>query len=66
MIFRVIIIVYNKDKYNISEDVFLSLPCVVGNSGIVNVVAQNLSSEEIKKLKESAIKLDQVQKEIKF
>ena len=60
------ILTFTKDKYGICEDVFLSLPSVVGSSGIISVVAQNLSIEEIGKLKDSAKKLDQVQKEMIF
>lgn len=52
--------------HGIQDDVFLSLPCVVGRHGIVSVLTQTLLEDETKKLQESAQKLAEVQNGIKF
>jgi len=43
-----------KGLYGITEEVFLSLPCVLGEQGIVQVIEQPLSEEEKSKLQTSA------------
>lgn len=55
-----------KDIHGIKDDVFLSLPCVVGGRGIVSVLTQTLTDGETKKLQESALKLSEVQNGINF
>ena len=57
---------YVQDKYGITEDVFFSLPCVVGHGGIISVLSQNLTDLEVQKLKTSAQTLNEVQQGIKF
>lgn len=47
--------------HNIEQDVFLSLPCVVGSNGITDVILQTLSDEEKAKLQNSASALNDVQ-----
>jgi len=54
------------DKYGITENVFFSLPCVVGHGGIMNVLSQSLTEQEVAKLRNSAKTLDEVQKGIVF
>ncbi|MFH4973450.1 hypothetical protein AB6A40_000159 [Gnathostoma spinigerum] len=50
-----------KGLHGIKDDVYLSLPCVVGNNGITHIVKQNLKDHEIARLQESARKLLEVQ-----
>jgi L-lactate dehydrogenase len=52
--------------HGIEKDVFLSLPCVLNQNGVVSVVNQKLSDDEIKKLHASADLMDKVQKGISF
>lgn len=52
--------------HGIEEEVFLSLPCVVGEGGITHVLKQNLSDAEREKLQKSAHTLNEVIQGIKF
>lgn len=38
----------------ITEEVFISIPCVVGERGISHLVSMKLSESELNKVKESA------------
>jgi malate/lactate dehydrogenase len=49
---------------DITEDVFLSLPCVVGALGVENIVDLKLSPSEKAALQASAEKVWDIQKEI--
>uniref|UniRef100_A0A7N4PC03 L-lactate dehydrogenase n=1 Tax=Sarcophilus harrisii TaxID=9305 RepID=A0A7N4PC03_SARHA len=55
-----------KGLYGIKEDVFLSVPCVLGQNGISDVVMVNLNTEEEARLKKSADTLWGIQKELQF
>ncbi|CAJ0601685.1 unnamed protein product [Cylicocyclus nassatus] len=55
-----------KGMHGITDDVFLSLPCVLGIGGITQIVRQDLNQEEIAKLHKSWKTLYEVQKQIKF
>ncbi|XP_072475758.1 L-lactate dehydrogenase A chain isoform X1 [Notamacropus eugenii] len=55
-----------KGLYGIKEDVFLSVPCVLGQNGISDVVKVNLNPEEESRLKKSADTLWGIQKELQF
>ncbi|KAH7722689.1 LDH-1 protein [Aphelenchoides avenae] len=50
------------DLHGITEDVYLSLPCVLGRNGVTHIIKQNLKKEEIDQLQKSAEQLLQVQK----
>ncbi|KAK6014284.1 lactate/malate dehydrogenase, NAD binding domain protein, partial [Ostertagia ostertagi] len=50
----------------ITDDVYLSVPCVVGTNGVTHVVKQNLNPEEIEKLHKSWKTLFEVQKQLKL
>jgi L-lactate dehydrogenase len=50
--------------HGIDHDVYLSLPCVLGATGISHVVKQNLSPKELEQLKKSADALYKVQQEL--
>ncbi|CAM1331090.1 LDHB (predicted) [Pycnogonum litorale] len=50
-----------QNMYGIKDEIFLSLPCVVGSNGINDVVKQTLNEHEIEKLQESAKALHEVQ-----
>ncbi|RVE53081.1 hypothetical protein evm_002178 [Chilo suppressalis] len=52
---------YVKGEYNINDEVFLSVPCVVGGAGVTDIVRLPLSPTEITQLQRSAdiIKIDQ-------
>ncbi|CAG0924615.1 unnamed protein product [Notodromas monacha] len=47
--------------HGIEQDVFLSLPCVLGENGVNSVVLQNLSKQERIQLQRSASTLGSVQ-----
>ncbi|RXM28843.1 L-lactate dehydrogenase A chain [Acipenser ruthenus] len=55
-----------KDLHGIKEDVFLSLPCVLGSSGVCGVLKQPLKESETTHLKKSSETLWAVQKELKL
>ncbi|XP_068956024.1 L-lactate dehydrogenase A chain-like [Petaurus breviceps papuanus] len=55
-----------KGLYSINEDVFLSVPCILGQNGISDVVKVNLNPEEESHLKKSADALWGIQKELQF
>ncbi|WKX93589.1 hypothetical protein Q1695_011115 [Nippostrongylus brasiliensis] len=50
--------------HGIEEDVYLSLPVVVGSNGITHVIKQNLNAAEIEKLHKSSDALLSVQKSL--
>lgn len=54
------------EKLGIKDEVFLSVPCVVGREGIVSLITQNLNSFEEDKLMNSIKTLHEVQKDIKL
>ncbi|KAM6159072.1 L-lactate dehydrogenase A-like 6B [Rhynchocyon petersi] len=55
-----------KDLYGIKEEVFLSIPCVLGENGITDVINMKLTPEEVAHLKKSAETLWAFQKELKL
>ncbi|CAK6449250.1 unnamed protein product [Pipistrellus nathusii] len=55
-----------KGLYGIKEEVFLSVPCILGQSGISDIVKINLTSEEEALLKKSADTLWNIQKDLSF
>ncbi|XP_008587257.1 PREDICTED: L-lactate dehydrogenase C chain [Galeopterus variegatus] len=52
--------------YGIKEEIFLSIPCILGRNGISDVVKVNLNSEEEDLFKKSANTLWNVQKDLVF
>ncbi|EJW88316.1 L-lactate dehydrogenase [Wuchereria bancrofti] len=54
-----------KGLHGIDQDVYLSLPVVLGENGITHIVKQNLNETEIKQLQKSAAQLYEVQCGIK-
>ncbi|KAM4018499.1 L-lactate dehydrogenase A chain isoform 1-T2 [Anomaloglossus baeobatrachus] len=55
-----------KGMYGIKEDVFLSIPSVLGNQGITDVVNMTLKPDEEERLRKSADTLWSIQKELQF
>lgn len=55
-----------KGQHDISQDVFLSLPCVLGEAGVTDVIKQHLTEHELDKLHKSANVMDEVQKNLKM
>ncbi|XP_053304705.1 L-lactate dehydrogenase A chain [Spea bombifrons] len=55
-----------KGMYGVKEDVFLSVPCVLGNLGITDVVNMTLKPDEEDRLRKSADTLWGIQKELQF
>ncbi|MBZ3886359.1 L-lactate dehydrogenase A chain [Sciurus carolinensis] len=55
-----------KGLYGIKDDVSLSVPCILGQNGISDVVKVNLTPEEEARLKKSADTLWGIQKELQF
>jgi len=49
-----------------ANNVFFSVPCVLGSQGIISKIAQTLNEHEAKKLRDSATTLNQIQSEIQF
>lgn len=55
-----------KGYHGIEEEVYLSLPCVLGSEGVSHVMCQTLNQSEAEKLRESARKMSEVIKTIKW
>ncbi|CAL8072792.1 unnamed protein product [Orchesella dallaii] len=55
-----------KGFYGIQDEVYLSLPCVLGSQGVTSVVNIRLNAEETEQLVKSAQTLHGVQSQIKF
>ena len=55
-----------KGLYGINDDVFLSVPCILGQNGISDVVKVTLTPEEEARLKKSEDSLWGIQKELQF
>ncbi len=51
--------------YGISDEVYLSLPCVLNSAGVGSVVNMSLTSDEVSQLKKSADMLWHIQKDLK-
>ncbi|XP_052746572.1 L-lactate dehydrogenase isoform X2 [Bicyclus anynana] len=57
---------YVKGEHGVEDEVFLSLPCVLGFNGVSDVIRQPLTEKEIYQLRASARIMVQVQVGIKF
>ncbi|XP_055472048.1 L-lactate dehydrogenase A-like 6A isoform X1 [Psammomys obesus] len=55
-----------KGLYGIQEDVFLSVPCILGESGISDIIKVKLNTVEEAQIRKSADTLWKIQKDIKF
>lgn len=55
-----------KGKYGIQEDVYLSLPGILGMEGVSEIVEMPLDEEEVAQIRLSAQTIHNVQKELKF
>ncbi|XP_064423376.1 L-lactate dehydrogenase A chain [Latimeria chalumnae] len=55
-----------KGMHGVNDDVFLSVPCVLGNVGISDIVKMTLKAEEEEQLRKSAATLWGIQKELQF
>ncbi|XP_014323083.1 L-lactate dehydrogenase A chain-like isoform X1 [Myotis lucifugus] len=55
-----------KGFYGIKDDIFLRVPCILGQNGISDVVKVTLTPEEEARLKKSADTLWGIQKELQF
>lgn len=55
-----------KGFHGIEEEVFLSLPCVLGNHGIMYVIRQTLDEHEAKKLQNCARTMHEIQQSLAF
>ena len=55
-----------KGLYGINEEVFLSVPCILGETGITDLIKVKLAPEEEARLQKSAKTLWDIQKELKF
>ncbi|XP_036896249.1 L-lactate dehydrogenase C chain [Sturnira hondurensis] len=55
-----------KGFYGIKEEIFLSIPCILGQNGISDIVKVNMNSEEEALFKKSANTLWNVQKDLVF
>ncbi|XP_014209671.1 L-lactate dehydrogenase-like [Copidosoma floridanum] len=53
-------------QHGIEREVFLSLPCTLGENGIAHVIKQKLTDKELELLGKSANTMDEVQKGLKF
>lgn len=50
--------------YGIGDEVYLSLPCVLNNGGVVSVVNMSLADDEVTQLQASASTLWDIQKDL--
>merc|ERR1712002_788819 len=55
-----------KGYYGIDNEVFLSVPCVVGENGVQSVIKMKLSETEIAKVQNSAKTIHDIQKDLVF
>nr|XP_004651166.1 L-lactate dehydrogenase A-like 6B [Jaculus jaculus] len=55
-----------KGLYGVNEEVFLSLPCVLGENGITDIIMIKLTPEEEAQMRKSAETLWEIQKELKL
>lgn len=55
-----------KGQHGIEEEVFLSVPCVVGEFGITHIFNQKLDPEEAKQILASAKSLRKILDEVKI
>jgi len=55
-----------KGYYGINEEVFLSVPCVVGENGVQSVIKMKLTDTEVAKVQHSASTIHDVQKDLVF
>ncbi|XP_031535691.2 L-lactate dehydrogenase A-like 6B [Vicugna pacos] len=55
-----------KGLYGINEEVFLSVPCILGENGITDLIRVKLAPEEEAHLQKSAKTLWEIQKELEF
>ncbi|XP_076399697.1 L-lactate dehydrogenase C chain-like isoform X1 [Peromyscus maniculatus bairdii] len=55
-----------KGLYGIKEEIFLSVPCILGRNGIMDIVKVNLNSEDEALLRKSAETLWNVQKDLEI
>ncbi|KAB0796914.1 hypothetical protein PPYR_10975 [Photinus pyralis] len=58
--------VYVKGHHGIEEDVYLSLPAVMGEDGVSDIIKQSLEEEELERLHKSAAIMHEVQKNLQF
>lgn len=54
----------SQGMHGVKDEVFLSVPCVLGNSGLTDVIHMTLKPDEEKQLVKSAETLWGVQKEL--
>jgi L-lactate dehydrogenase len=55
-----------QDIHGIEEDIFLSLPCILGSNGVTHVVKQVLTENEVQQLRKSAKTLAEVIAGLKY
>ncbi|ELK04490.1 L-lactate dehydrogenase A chain [Pteropus alecto] len=55
-----------KDLYGIKDDVSLSVPCILGENGILDIVKVTLTLEKEARLKKSVDTFWGIQKELQF
>jgi L-lactate dehydrogenase len=55
-----------QDQHGIDKEVFLSLPCVLGENGVTHIVKQPLTQEEKEMLHKSAALMAEVQSKLKM
>lgn len=58
--------VHVKGLHGIEDDVFLSLPAVLGENGVSDVIKQTLTEEEMQRLHKSSDIMAEVQKNLQF
>ncbi|KYN11998.1 L-lactate dehydrogenase [Trachymyrmex cornetzi] len=54
------------DRHGIKEEVFLSLPCTLGEDGVTHIVQQKLTDDELALLHTSSAMMHKVQEGLKF
>uniref|UniRef100_A0A2P2HWH9 L-lactate dehydrogenase n=1 Tax=Hirondellea gigas TaxID=1518452 RepID=A0A2P2HWH9_9CRUS len=52
--------------HGVEEEVYLSLPCIIGENGVTHVIKQTLTAEEVAQLQKSAKTISDVQAGLRF
>ena len=59
-----IMVLHQQGMHGISDEVYLSLPCVLNSGGVASVVNVTLTDEEVAQLQASASTLWDIQKDL--
>lgn len=61
---HIVVLFIMQGMYGISEEVYLSLPCVLNGGGVASVINMTLTDDEVTQLQASARTLWDIQKDL--